>query len=257
MTKKDSLGDRMKRYESVTKTHLVGRMPVIIRLDGKAFHTFAPRFNKLLPRFVPDTPFNTALHTAMVDATTALVKTTQTAVVAYTQSDEISILLRNYDTVATQAWFDNAVQKIVSITASEATGAFKDSMLCQLIDVGHTITPELVNTYKPRFDSRVYNLPESEVVNYFIWRQQDASRNSVQMLGHHHFSQKRMTGLKNPQVQELLFAEKGINWNDIPTWAKRGTCVTTTVVDREIPMFTADRDYIGQHLIPPILQETA
>jgi tRNA(His) 5'-end guanylyltransferase len=106
------------------------------------------------------------------------------------------------------------------------------------------------------FDSRVYNLPKEEVTNYFIWRQQDASRNSVQMLGRFYFSQKQMHGKSNSRVQDMLMLEEGVNWNDLSTWMKRGSCVVRThdqgvVDDNEIPIFTQDRNYTDHHVLTP------
>ena len=108
------------------------------------------------------------------------------------------------------------------------------------------------------FDSRVFAIPKDEVNNYFIWRQQDATRNSIQMLGQANFSHKELHKCSCNMIQEKLFTEKGINFNDIPTTQKRGACIvkeqylvgeatrTRWIVDKEIPIFTSDRDYIGK-----------
>lgn len=244
MTNKgDSLGDRMKGYESVSQSDLMGRTPVIIRIDGKAFHTFT-RCLKHIDSTLTDTPFSAVMHSTMMYTTMQLVKNVQNCVLGYTQSDEISLLLRDYDTFETQAWFGNNVQKMTSISASIATAAFNYAF------AGHK--HQLAFGDMAMFDSRVYNLPKEEVTNYFIWRQQDASRNSVQMLGRFHFSQKQMHGKNNSQVQDMLMLEKNVNWNDIPTWMKRGSCVVRSeagiVHDEEIPIFTQDRSYIDQHV---------
>lgn len=244
---RDSLGDRMKRAESTSKTQLLSRMPVIIRIDGRAFHTFAKRITRF-DHSMNDTPFSVAMHNIMVETTRELVNSIQNCVLGYTQSDEISLLLRDWDTHETQQWFGGSHQKMVSVSASIATAAFN----FHAANIGFE-----QNTFSDmaQFDSRVYNLPKEEVTNYFIWRQQDASRNSVQMLGHHHFSQKQMHGKNNSQVQDMLMLEKNINWNDIPTWMKRGTCVVpeyfTDGVDEDIPIFTQDRDYLERLLMPP------
>ena len=254
MANNDNLGDRMKEYEDTTRHHLIRRMPVIIRLDGRAFHTFT----KCLKHFdmsMETTPFSIKMHHVMTATALGLMSQIQNSVFCYTQSDEISILLRDWDKHETEQWFNGAIQKVVSVSASTASVIFN-----------HFFAEEVrkPESYKDlaQFDSRVFNLPESEVVNYFIWRQQDASRNSVQMLGRFHFSQKQMHGKNNSQVQDMLMLEKGINWNDIPTWMKRGTCairnpiagsptefVPPILADEEIPIFTQDRDYIGKHLV--------
>lgn len=243
-TKGDSLGDRMKRYEGVTKQHLMARTPVIIRIDGRAFHTFTRSFKKELT----NTPFSNDLHDAMVFTTQALVEGVQNCVFGYTQSDEISLFLRDWDLFETEQWFSGSVQKIVSVAASIATAAFNYKM----VQLGR------VKTFKDlaQFDARAYNIPKEEVTNYFIWRQQDASRNSVQMLGHWYLSQKQMHGKNNNEVQDILMAEHQVNWNSIETWMKRGTCVIDDVekrVDNEIPVFTQDRNYVEKHTSPPPL----
>lgn len=239
----DSLGDRMKKYESTTKLQLLGRTPVIIRIDGKAFHTFAKRITNFdVDMREQNTPFSGVMHNLMVETTRALVTNIQNCVFGYTQSDEISLLLRDWDTLETQQWFGGSHQKMVSISSSLATAAF--NFRATKAGFEQTTFNDIA-----MFDSRVYNLPKEEVTNYFIWRQQDASRNSVQMLGHHHFSQKQMHGKSNSEVQDMLMLEKGINWNDLPTWMKRGTCVTPDyVIDEDIPIFTQSREYVETHL---------
>jgi tRNA(His) 5'-end guanylyltransferase len=253
----DSLGQRMKGYESTTQTHLLKRTPVIIRMDGKAFHTFTKRLKHVDPAMV-DTPFSPLMHGAMSATTDWLFRNVQNCVLAYTQSDEISLLLRDWDEHETQQWFGGNVQKMVSTSASIASSAFN------YLYSTNVKTPEWIGDLA-YFDSRVYNIPKEEVTNYFIWRQQDASRNSVQMLGHFHFSQKEMHGKNNSEVQDMLMLQKGVNWNDIPTWAKRGSCVvanpkvydssTPTFIDREIPIFTQDRFYVERHLMTPDEQD--
>ena len=114
--RKDSLGDRMKEnYENRAKTYLVRRMPVIIRLDGKAFHTFTRGFDK---------PYDEVFHKTMNETLRFLCENIQGCKFGYTQSDEITLLLTDYDTLTTDAWFDNAVQKMCSVSASMATMAF-------------------------------------------------------------------------------------------------------------------------------------
>jgi tRNA(His) 5'-end guanylyltransferase len=238
----DSLGDRMKRYEMVPRIYLMRRTPVIIRVDGRAFHTFTKQLKHLDPS-VQVTPFSEIMHEAMVAATLALVEDIQGCVLGYTQSDEITLLLRDWDTHETQAWFDYNLQKIDSLAATIASNAFNFTF-CQ-----HKVFTSRHDYVE--FDARAYNIPREEVTNNFIWRQQDASRNSVQMLGHFHFSQKEMHGLSNSQVQDKLMLEKGCNWNDMKTWIKRGTCVLakpTLLIDEAIPVFTQDRNYIEQLL---------
>lgn len=194
-----SLGDRMKTYENSYRIYLPKRLPVILRVDGRAFHTFTRAM---------DRPFDTTLHTAMVETTKALCKEISGTKFAYTQSDEISLLITNDDTLETQPWFDNNLQKIVSIAAAKASVAFNAQMSSSIL-----------------FDARAFILPEGEVNNYFYWRQQDATRNSIQMAAHTYFPHKECQGKNCDELQEMLFAQFGINWNNYAPWQKRGTCV--------------------------------
>jgi len=251
---KDRLGDRMKAYEGQSKSTLLNRSPVIIRLDGKAFHTYTAN----MPR-----PFYKPLHDCMVETTKVLCEEIQTAVFGYTQSDEISLLLKDWTKFTTQAWFDNEVQKIVSTSASIAAAVFND--------LAASIPAELRKKKFAFFDSRAFTLPFDEVCNYFIWRQQDATRNSINSVGQAHFKQKELQGKNTDQVQQMLITQRDVNWNDFDTWAKRGSAVRLNVtpetlpflmaddrvgfaqaspggrliVDQEIPIFSKDRGYIN------------
>ncbi len=223
MKTQSSIGERMKAYyEKPYNIVLPMRMPVIIRLDGKGFHQLTKNMDK---------PFDNEFVEMMIAIGTYLVEEIQGAVFAYGQSDEISILLHNYKRLDSQGWFANEIQKMVSISAGLASGFF--SKLVKKIVV---------------FDSRVFVLPEVEVANYFIWRQQDATRNSIQMLARSLYSHKECYKKNTKQLQDMIVA-KGKNWNDIETRFKRGW----TVLDRsgshlEPPIFTKDRDYIERFL---------
>jgi tRNA(His) guanylyltransferase len=239
----DDLGDRMKGYEHVTRSYLMKRTPVIIRVGGRAFHTFTKRLKHVDPS-VGATPFSVVMHNCMNFTTETLVRSIQGCVLGYTQSDEITLLLRDWDTFTTESWFGGNIQKIASLCGAIASNAF--NLVYSQVDPPNTVAD------MAQFDARVHNIPREEVANHFIWRQNDASRNSVQMLGHYHFSQKQMHGKNNSQVQDMLMLEKGINWNDIPTWMKRGSCVIRTdsvITDNEIPIFTQDRAYIERLLV--------
>lgn len=242
---KTSIGDRMKNYEEVSKTKLTCRTPVIIRLDGKAFHTWTKRLVN------NNGPFNEDMHDMMTFTTQFIMSNMQNAVFAYTQSDEISILLNDWKRLTTDQWFGNSVQKMVSVSASAATVGFNAiAMERGYVKLAHDFA---------LFDSRAFNIPKEEVVNYFLWRQQDATRNSIQMLGHYYFSQKQMHGKNVSQVQDMLMEAHIINWNDSDVWKKRGTCVyantgkcfgsdTAWVKDENIPIFSQDREYIAKFL---------
>jgi tRNA(His) 5'-end guanylyltransferase len=247
--KGDSLGDRLKsNYEDRAKTFLPRRMPLILRLDGKAFHTYTRRMTK---------PYDAKLHELMCETTKYLMEEIQAAQIGYTQSDEISIFVHDYKRLNSDAWFDKNVQKIVSVAASIAASFFSlnSHKLFEDLDIGEP----LVNDCKiAHFDCRAFVLPEAELCNYFIWRQQDATRNSIQMLAQSLYSQKELNNKNTSELQELTF-QKGKNWNDVETKFKRGSCVykipdpenigrTKMHIDYEIPIFTQDRDFINKYL---------
>ena len=263
--KKDSLGDRMKEnYENRSKTYLVRRMPVIIRLDGKAFHTFTKGLKK---------PYDEIFHNTMNATMKYLCENIQGCKLGYTQSDEITLLLTDYDTLTTDAWFGYSVQKMCSVAASMATMAFNKFFAYEYeelnrmvsewessdddVDYMYTVYDKMVQG--AMFDARCFNIPEDEITNCFIWRQQDATRNAIQMLGQCHFSHKALQNKSCNDIQDMLMLEKGINFNDMPVEFKRGVCcikkeVECTdrlvsykmdwVLDKNIPIFTQDRNYI-------------
>lgn len=252
MTDKTKLGDRMKSfYENRSKTFLTKRVPVIIRLDGKSFHSFTKEFKK---------PYDLVFMNSMYEMIKATCKTMMGVRIAYTQSDEVSFLLTDYDKMTTDSWFDYNIQKICSISASTATLHFNkafETIVNQLDDSDSmkTIYKSKINTAV--FDSRCFNIPEFEIVNYFIWRQQDATRNAIQSLGHCYFSQKELFKKKGSDIQEMLFKNFNINFNDYPVPFKRGVCVfkdyytiNDTVrrsqwkEDFNIPIFTKNKSYI-------------
>lgn len=198
---KDGLGDRMKRYESTTQGLIQHRTPTIIRVDGKAFHTYTKGMVR---------PFDDYLRTALVETMGEMCGEIQNVVYAYHQSDEISFLLNDWKKYNTSQWFDGKIQKMASVAASLATGFFNEEMR----DSGNRIA---------FFDARVFNIPKEEVSNYFRWRIQDAERNSVQMLGRAHFSHKELHGLRSGEVIDKLRNEKDIHWDLLDGWWKRGS----------------------------------
>lgn len=222
----DSLGDRMKRYEIVPRIFLMRRTPVMIRIDGKAFHTWTRWCEK---------PFDGVFSMMMAETLEFLIQNIQGAVFGYTQSDEISIFLRDYDTFETDMWFDGNVEKIVSIAASLATAKFND------------LRPKDINKLA-FFDARVNNYPREEVCNYFIWRQNDTLRNAVQALGQFHIGHKAIQGLNNTEVIRMLEEDKGILMHDIPRHFRYGTVVTKDGLDLNVPSFVTDREYVERHV---------
>lgn len=253
MIKKDSLGDRMKVYEGVSNHFLTRRTPVIIRIDGCHFHTVTRPFDK---------PFDKAFMNAMIRTTKNLCESIQGCVLGYTQSDEISLLLCDWQTLDTQAWFDNKLQKIVSVSASMTATFFQQNIqtcvfeqVAQMQDetfVSEQDQKKLHSSKNAYFDSRAFNVPKEEVCNYFIWRQQDATRNSIQGLAQSLFSHKELHGISCKMLQDKMLTERDVNWNDLETSKKRGTCIVRAEqgwdIDTNIPIFTQDRDYIEKRM---------
>ena len=268
----DELGKRMKEYyENIPKTKLMRRCPVIIRIDGRAFHTFTKGFKR---------PFDDILSQSMKETTKYLCENIQGAVLGYTQSDEISILLIDYATLETDAWFDYEIQKLCSISASMATMAFNKFFAENVRhwasisgrEIFEALTLEQRITYEhtlnnavekgAMFDARCFSIPKEEVANYFYWRQLDAMRNSVQMVGQANFSHRELQFKSTKQIISLLETHCGINWHSLPIWQQRGSaCIKHKVsvdypdgtyvlrnkwkIDNEIPIFKDDgREYI-------------
>lgn len=280
------LAKRMKKYESVSKNILMNRMPAILRLDGRAFHTFTRGFQR---------PFDEILIKTMQETTKYLCENIQGCVLGYTQSDEISLVLVDYQKFETSAWFDYEVQKMCSIAASMATMAFNKIFLDNIdlayheefnergldnMDYFHNeeeydkTFEELEKKYdvyysklnKAMFDARVFNIPKEEVTNCIYWRQLDSTRNSIQMVGQANFSHKELQNKSCNDIQDMLMLQRGINWNDLPTYQKRGSCCikeeynlpitslntnaqpntrTRWIIDTEIPIFKGEgREYI-------------
>lgn len=250
----ETLGDRMKDfYESRSKMCLTRRTPVIIRIDGCCFHTFTKGLKK---------PFDDVFFNVMKNTCEDLCKAIQGCKLGYVQSDEISLLLTDYDTLQSDCWYNYSVQKLCSVTASMAAMFFNKNwrsyvdymkgMYSDLEDLKYHKKLLEKTELGGYFDAKAFNLPEREVVNYFIWRQNDATKNSIQALAQANFSQKQLQNLSNSQLQEKLFNEKRINWNDCSTAEKHGICVKKTgegwTVDTEIPIFSQDREYIEEVL---------
>ena len=268
MAKYTNLDKRMKNnYENVAKTRLLRRTPVIIRIDGKAFHTFTRGMKK---------PFDEILIKSMQDTMKYLCENIQGCVFGYTQSDEITLVLIDYQTLTTEAWFDYEVQKMCSIAASMATMAFNKAFYKHFNQWGYELLPnswweggsndldefeiykankDLIEAYNKAiqkgalFDARCFNIPREEVTNNIYWRQQDATRNSIQMVGQANFSQKELNGKNCNVIQDMLHEQKGINWNDYPIEQKRGSaCLRGErgwYIDHEMPILKGeDREYI-------------
>lgn len=264
---RDDIGTRMKDfYEQIPKTKLMRRCPVAIRIDGKAFHTYTRNFKR---------PFDSIFMRAMQETMKYLCENIQGCVLGYTQSDEITLILVDYEKINSSAWFDYEVQKLCSVSASMATMRFNQvfARLVQEVKEEGTEDPKYIKVLDKAcetgamFDARCFNIPKEEVTNLVYWRQLDASRNSIQMVGHANFSQKQMHGKSTGDIQDMLMLEKNINWNDFPVACKRGSCCIRGqadedpsrtdgsrtensrgwVIDNDIPIFKGEeREYVDR-----------
>lgn len=242
-----SLGDRMKDYEATSDLVLTSRLPVIIRIDGKRFSNFTKKIKA-------DKPFDERFSSAMTNAALETAKHIEGCVFAFTQSDEITLILRNDQSENSEPWFGNRVQKITSIAASMATAHFLSYMS---------------GGSAAYFDARVFVVPnEQEAINAVLWRQNDAVKNNVQAACYYEVARKigkktarkKMHGLNQKQQQELLFKETGINWSNYPTKYKRGVgCYKvkavsyingnmverkTWQIDNELPKIASNQEFL-------------
>lgn len=228
-----ALATRMKNYyEAIPKTKLMRRTPVALRLDGKAFHSFTRGFKR---------PFDEVLIKSMQQTMKYLCENIQGCVLGYHQSDEITLILLDYQTFDTDAWFDYEVQKMCSIAASMATMAFYRAFAEEVdrfcgdprnsgVQANRYIAATLQDAM---FDCRCFNIPKEEVANLIYWRQLDASRNSVQMVGQAYFSHNELQEKTCSDIQDMLMERYSVNWNDFPTHQKRGSCCTKVKVREE------------------------
>jgi tRNA(His) guanylyltransferase len=228
----DPLGDRMKdQYENRTRYFLPRRTYTILRLDGKAFHTYTKNLEK---------PFDKGLSEDLDNAIIAMVSELQGVVFAYTQSDEISVLLTDFATPTTAGWFDGNLQKMVSVSASIMTAEFNKQRMIRFgkwcdEQMEEKNVTNIVDTFDlAYFDCRAFTIPDrTEVMNYFRWRQQDCIRNSVSMVAQANFSHRALHGKSQSEMHEMLHA-KGVNWaTDFSDCNKNGRIITkeTYVVD--------------------------
>lgn len=248
---RDDLGTRMKVfYENIPKTRLMRRTPVAIRIDGKSFHTFTKGFQK---------PFDFVLMDAMQKTMKYLCENIQGCVFGYTQSDEITLILVDYQKFTSDAWFDYEVQKLTSVSASMATMAFNKYFSENIIKYNSTHDPlieenkRLIERYVnaaekgAMFDARCFNIPKEEVTNLIYWRQLDATRNSIQMVGQANFSHDELQNKTCDMIQDMLMTKYSINWNNFTIPCKRGTaCIrvgakVTENIKRESQLFGEDK----------------
>jgi tRNA(His) 5'-end guanylyltransferase len=227
------LGDRMKRYEHATRQFLPRRTYVLMRLDGRAFHSYL---------YGAERPFDRDFMGDMNLTALRLLEEIQGARFAYVQSDEISILITDFEETQTEPWFGGNMSKLLSVSAGLASAYF--ALL-------RREWPGL-----PHFDSRVWVMSDPvEVANYFVWRQRDAVRNSIQMVGQTYFSPRQLQRKSLGQIQEMLSEVYKINWNDFPPECKRGRLIfrndwTTQTV--AAPLFKAEAGTELAELIPQL-----
>lgn len=247
------LGDRMKAYERSYETYMIGRLPVVIRVDGKGFS----RWTKQTAR---KKPFDPELADAMAYACSQTASNIEGCVFGYTQSDEMTFVLRNDQSLESTPWFGNRVQKITSVVAAYVTAYFNEMIINSW---EATPTPLAV------FDARVFAVPSvQEAINCLVWRQNDATKNSISAACYYEVAtkvgkktaRKLMHGLGQKQQQELLFQERAINWNDYPIRYKRGIGTYRVVetkemdgksytrsswkIDNDLPVFTKEPEFL-------------
>lgn len=259
------LANRMKEYERRNQYYLQKRTPVAIRVDGRSFHTFTRGFKR---------PFDDILIKSMQETAKYMCQNIQGAKLAYVQSDEITVILVDYDTLETDCWFNYRTDKLCSIAASMATMKFNRVFIDAINDYcefDENATFEQRNAYieaaerGAMFDARCFNIPKEEVCNLIYWRQLDATRNSIQMVGQANFSHRELQGKSCNDIQDMLMTEKGINWNDFPIYQKRGSAcrkiekevniagtmdiISAWEIDLEMPILKGeDRDYVDKYI---------
>lgn len=264
---KDAIGDRMKDYENCYRIYLPKRQAVIVRLDGKAFHSFTKGF---------DRPYDVIFAKAMWETARKLCENVGGCVFGYTQSDEITLVLVDYNSIKTEPWFGNNLQKIVSVSASMATYFFNDAFRNAIRSEANSAACETSVHVRAAmekmavFDARAFIVPREEVVNCLYWRQLDCVRNSIQLMGQSNFSHNELQGKNCDEIQEMLFSQRGINWAKMtPQWFRNGVAlykapkevqyvkqdgsVGTVIrekwtIDLEIPMFSANPEYVNRYL---------
>ena len=221
--KNDDFGDRMKIFEKMeVGRKFMPKLPVCVRIDGKTFSSWTRGLVR---------PYDERLVTLMVNTTEYLVEQTN-AVIGYIQSDEISLMFYS-DDLKSQIFFDSKIQKIVSVLASMTTAYFNSQVPYRIPEKAEKMA---------LFDARAWNVPSiEEATNVFVWREMDATRNSVSMAAQHYFSHKKLQGKSCSQMQDMLMLEKSVNWNDYPSFFKRGTYVRREKVIRKFTTEEIDK----------------
>ena len=252
MNKNLELGNRMKNYyEQVSKTKLMRKCPVAIRIDGCHFRTFTKNLNK---------PFDDIVIKTLQSTMKYLCANIQGCILGYTQSDEITLILTDYKNIDSDAWFDYEVEKLCSVSASMATLAFnqffKENVTLYKLKVSlykfkaydgiskykDDITEKYIKNLDKAiengaiFDARCFNVPKEEVTNLLYWRQKDAIRNSIQMVGQANFSQEELNHKSLEDIKHML-CDKNIVWDVFPKAKRFGSCCIKkeTVIENNNP----------------------
>lgn len=245
MNKNLKLGNRMKNYyEQVSKTKLMHKCPVAIRIDGCHFRTFTKNLNK---------PFDDIIIKTMQSTMKYLCANIQGCILGYTQSDEITLILTDYKNINSDAWFDYEVEKLCSVSAIMATLAF-NQFFKENVNLYKFKAYDGISKYKDDitekyiknldkavengaiFVARCFNIPKEEVTNLLYWRQKDAIRNSIQMVGQAHFSQKELNHKSSEDIKHML-CDKNIVWDVFPKAKRFGSCCIKkeTVIENNNP----------------------
>ena len=234
---------RMKRYEEVTDIKLMRRCPAVIRIDGSSFHVFTKGMKR---------PFDDIFRKTMQDTMMGLCKEIPGCVFGYTQSDEITLILVDYQSLEAEAWFDYRVSKLISISASKAARLFNKFFMDNVAEMADD---ETFKRYSKKFnkadmDARVFNIPVDDVVNNVLWRQKDAAKNSIASVAQSLYPQKELNGIKSKDLKVKILTEKGIDWDAMKPEYKWGTACRRVdgkwTIDYDMPMLSDDRDYLGK-----------
>jgi tRNA(His) 5'-end guanylyltransferase len=254
------LGDRMKNYEKAYDVYMPSRLPVIVRIDGKGFSKFTKSIKA-------KKPFDEFFSNTMSIALKAAAEKIEGCVFGYTQSDEMTFVIKNDQSLESTPWFGNRTQKITSVVSSLVTAHFNKRMISWYEG----------NVPLAYFDARTFVVPSwQEAINCLVWRQNDATKNSISSACYYDIAEKigkktarkKMHGLNQKQQQELLFQETGLNWNNYKTKFKRGIGVyrvskeitlngetfirNSWQIDEELPIFAQDQEFLKDILDPEL-----
>lgn len=217
MTAKVGFGDRIKALERIEAGRIaIPRLPILARLDGRAFHTLTKNY---------DRPFDLDMSNSMIQTAQALVEEFD-AVCAYTQSDEITL-----------AWlepnlFDGRFQKLTSVLAGYCSVVFATAISEWKGDRTGQV---------PCFDCRVWQVPTlQDVLDVFVWREDDATKNSITMAAQAYYSHKELHGVDSAAKHEMLH-KKGVNWNSYPAHFRRGVYLKRVLEKRPLAEHELER----------------